>query len=91
MTRIEELVDSEIGQYEVKNKKFLAIADKITEIRGEYGPEKYEERTEAMSKFANNGTTVREYMDFQGMYEFILHIHNIYGAKLNKRMLGADD
>ena len=77
MTRIEELEDPEIGQYEVKNKKFLAIADKITKIRAVYGPKQYEERTEAMSEFAQDGTTFREYTDFQGMYEFIIHIHKI--------------
>jgi hypothetical protein len=91
MERIDELKDSEIGQYELKIKKFRSIIYKITEIRGEYGPEEYEERTKAMSDFADDRTTFTEYLDFQGMYEFIIHIHKIYGVKLNKSMLDADD
>ena len=64
MTRIDELKDLEIGQYEMKNKKFRSIIYKIAEIRGKYGPEQYEERTKEMSKFAMDGSTFREYTDF---------------------------
>ena len=91
MTRIDELKDSEIGQYEMKNKKLRSIIYKIAEIRGDYGPEEYEERTKAMLDFADNRTTFMEYLDFRGMYEFIINIHKVYQVKLNKSMSDADD
>ncbi len=91
MEHIDELKDSEIGQYELKIAKFRSIIDKIVEMRGEYGHEEYEGRTKAMSEFAVDGTKLTEYSDFWGMYEFIIHIHKIYGVKLNKSMSDADN
>ena len=41
--------------------------------------------------FAKDRSTFREYTDFQGMYEFIIRIHKIYGVKLNKSISDTDD